>query len=247
MDATVRRIQTHTYYLTSGPASREPPHRRPAGPGLVPDDEPTPDEAPGLEHIGRRGELPPVGEDADRGARLRHAKALAQPERAPVPNDRWSRLSPPNSGRSTNVPVSVYFLPVDPVRSHRVNPPDEDSGSVTMASTLALRHRPKHRECLAVMQDPALGPRGRAFALREGRDARACGPVHGAAARLRENTAAPSLSASASSMAFDVACGPPASTSCASWMARDARTWCTRRTARARVSHPHHHPSEHRP
>jgi hypothetical protein len=84
MDATVRRIQTHTYYLTSGPASREPPHRRPAGPGLVPDDEPTPDEAPGLEHIGRRGELPPVGEDADRGARLRHAEALAQPERAPI-------------------------------------------------------------------------------------------------------------------------------------------------------------------
>jgi hypothetical protein len=52
-------------------------------------------------------------------------------------NDRWSRLSPPNAGRSIFVPFIVYFIAGGSDRSPRVNPPDEYGGSVMTASTLA--------------------------------------------------------------------------------------------------------------
>jgi hypothetical protein len=52
-------------------------------------------------------------------------------------NDRWSRLSPENAGRSICVPVIVYFSAGGTERSPRVNPPDEYGGSVMTASTLA--------------------------------------------------------------------------------------------------------------
>jgi hypothetical protein len=40
-------------------------------------------------------------------------------------NERWSRLSPENAGRSIFVPFIVYFIAGGSDRSPRVNPPDE--------------------------------------------------------------------------------------------------------------------------
>src|SRR6516162_9507494 len=75
----------------------------------------------------------PIGEPGL--ATRRHSLSHSEHQ---YPNERWSRLSPANSGRSTCVPVSVYFADVDPARSPRVKPPDEYGGSVMTASTLPV-------------------------------------------------------------------------------------------------------------